>query len=176
MRALHLDYQARKPVSRAGVLLLAVAIAAAGASLWQFSRLRQEQARWEAQGAQSQARLGRDAASRSERAPGPRSAEEAAAANAVIRRLAFPWQEMFAAFETTAGADVALLGIEPDTAKGVVKVTAESKTPKGMLNYVRRLQGSAFLDEVVLQKHEVRNEDPDRPVRFMVVARWKYRD
>lgn len=175
MRRLHLDYHAPARLSRAGLLLLAAATVAAGSSLWHFERLRQEHAALDAELALAQSRLARRAPAPQNRADATRFAEEAAAANAVIRRINFPWSEVFGAIESVANEEVALIGIEPDAAKGLVTVTAEARTPRGMLHYVKRLQRTAMLEQVVLQKHELQAEDPQRPVRFTVVATWKQR-
>lgn len=174
MRSLHLDYSARKPHSRWAILCLAAGVIAMAASLWRFEQLRQERATWDAELAIAQARLDRQAAPR--RAQGAPSAEEVAGANAVVRRLAFPWQELFGAIEAAASKDVALVGIEPDAAKGVVTLTAESKTARDMLQYVRRLQRTAFLADAVLLKHEVQADNADKPLRFTVLAKWKDRE
>lgn len=176
MRMLHLDYQAARPRSRLGLLALCVAAAVTAASLWEFARLRQEQALRDAELAMAQSRLERDRSARRDRSQGARSAEERAAAQGVVRRLRFPWQEMFGAFEASATDEIALIGIEPDSGKGVVKLEAEARTAKAMFNYVRRLQRTGFLEQVALQRHEVQAADPARPLRFLVVATWKSRD
>lgn len=176
MKRLDLDYHASRRLSRSGLLLLAAAIVAGAASFSQFERLRQEHAAVDAELALAQSRLERRTSAPRSRADGARFAEEAAAANAVIRRINFPWNEVFGAFEAVASDEVALIGIEPDAAKGLVTVTAESRTPRGMLQYVKRLQRTVVLEQVVLQKHELQAEDPQRPVRFNVVAKWKERD
>lgn len=176
MRALHLDYQAARPRSRLALGLLVIAVAIAASALWRFEQLRQERAVWEAERALTQSRAPQGATANRDRAQGTRLAQETAAANAVIRRIQFPWAEMFGAFEAAAGEDVALIGIEPDANKGVVRLTVEARNARNMLHYVRRLQRTAFLEQVLLQKHELRTEDPDKPLRFTVVAKWKARD
>jgi hypothetical protein len=171
MRPLHLDYQARKPRSPPAMLCLVAGVIALAVSLWRFEQLRQERATWDAELAIAQARLERQATPR--RTQGAPSAEETAGANAVVRRLAFPWPELFGAVEAAAGNDVALVGIEPDPAKGMVTLTAESKTAREMLQYVKRLQRTAFLADAVLLKHEVQADSPDKAVRFTVQGTWK---
>lgn len=174
MQRLHLDYQAGRPHSRRALVTLAIGAIALAGALWRYDQLRQERAGWDTELAIAQARLARQAAPR--RTQSVPSAEEAAGANAVVRRLAFPWQDLFGALEAAASKDVALVGIEPDPAKGMVTLTAESKAPREMLQYVRRLQRTAFLSEAVLLKHEVQAGSADKPVRFTVRATWKERD
>jgi Tfp pilus assembly protein PilN len=99
--------------------------------------------------------------------------EEIAIANGLIHQLTLPWEELFNSFELATNKEIALLSIEPDTKKKIVKVTAEAKTTKDMLAYIKRLQKSPMLDEVVLQKHEWQTKDPERPLRFTVASVWK---
>lgn len=147
---------------------LAVAVLAS----YQISTERAE--RWEGEVAKAKGQLGSDSGkARQESGDAGLRAEEIAAANAVIRQLALPWEDMFNAFELATNDEVALLSMEPDAKKRLVRVTAESKATTGMLSYIKRLQQSALLDEVVLQKHEEQSRDPDRPIRFVVTSVWK---
>jgi hypothetical protein len=159
------------------VLLLACGLSLAVVALMNFEYSRRDTARWEAELAMARGKLDRSARNPSkERGDTAQRAEEIAAANAVIRQLNLPWEEMFSAFELATNDEVALLGIEPDAKKKVVKVTAESKTAEGMLNYIKRLQQATLLDDVLLQKHELQTRDPEKPLRFIVTSAWKDRE
>jgi hypothetical protein len=52
-------------------------------------------------------------------------------------------------------------------------VTAESRTLALALSYVERLQSSRSLQYPMLDRHEVRADDPQRPVRFELTGAWK---
>jgi Tfp pilus assembly protein PilN len=94
-------------------------------------------------------------------------------ANAVARELARRWDKVFAAIEAVGDADVALLAIEPDAHKGIVRITAESRNKHAMLRYLTRLQDRQPLQRVLLEHHEVRTQEPERPVRFVVSGEWE---
>jgi hypothetical protein len=94
-------------------------------------------------------------------------------ANAVARELARRWDKVFAAIETVGDAEVALLAIEPDARRGIVRITAESRNKHAMLRYVTRLQDRQPLQRVLLETHEVRTEEPEKPVRFVVSGEWE---
>lgn len=93
-------------------------------------------------------------------------------ANAVARDLSRPWDSVFVAIESAVAGDVALLAIEPDAGKGVVRVTAEARDKDAMLRYVTRLQAQQPLRRVQLERHEVLVLEPERPVRFVVAGGW----
>jgi hypothetical protein len=90
--------------------------------------------------------------------------------------LATPWTLLLAELEQASkdsAGQVALLGVEPDHAKHTVRVTAEARTLQLALNYVERLQSSHSLDYPMLDRHEIRADDPQRPVRFELTGQWK---
>lgn len=86
--------------------------------------------------------------------------------------LLLPWMDVFAALEAAADPEVAVLGIEPEPKKKLVKITAESKNKAVMFAYMQKLEATPQLSGVYLQRHEVTEEEDQRPVRFSLVASW----
>jgi len=93
-------------------------------------------------------------------------------ANEVIGQLSLPWEELFKAVETSDRKQIALLSIEPDPQKRQVKVTAEARNLAAMLNYARSLERQQLLTDIFLQSHQVQQQDPEKPVRFVFTATW----
>lgn len=87
--------------------------------------------------------------------------------------LLLPWHELFAALEAAALGDVALLAIEPDPKKNQVRISAEARDADTLFAYLKRLEKVPQLQDVHLLRHEVREDDPQHPVRFTVAAYWK---
>jgi hypothetical protein len=114
---------------------------------------------------------GKPAASRDSAgaAPDPRATKAAAG---VARDLQVPWAEMLAALETVQAHDVALLGVEPSATRHNIRITAEGKSLDAMLNYIDALHSDSF-PEVSLASHQVQEQTPGNPVRFVVQARWR---
>lgn len=94
-------------------------------------------------------------------------------ANAVIGTLSLPWKEFFEAFEASRNNDVAVLAIEPDVQKGVVRINAEAKQLESMLDYAASLQKITLFREVLILSHQVQDQDPEKPIRFVVQAAWE---
>lgn len=121
---------------------------------------------------------------RLERKPGPAARGAVAAvgsrdlaqrikfADSVVERLNFPWDGLLRAVESAGGSRVALLSLEPDARRRTVRITAEAKNKKAMLDYVSRLGGSAQLAEVHLLDHETQQQEAGQPVRFSMEASW----
>jgi Tfp pilus assembly protein PilN len=100
------------------------------------------------------------------------SPEELALARDTVERLGLPWTKLFAALEAAADDQVALLAIEPDTKSGTVKISGDSKDYLAALGYVLNLSQAEALSNVQLVRHEVKQNDPQRPVAFSISAAW----
>jgi hypothetical protein len=90
--------------------------------------------------------------------------------------LATPWTRLLAELEQAskdAQGQVALLGVEPDHAKHNVRVSAEARTLPLALAYVQRLQSSRSLVYPMLDRHEIRADDAQHPVRFELTGEWR---
>jgi hypothetical protein len=94
------------------------------------------------------------------------------AANQVARNLAAPWADLLGALESAPRESVALLAIEPSSAKKSFRLTAEAKDAKAMLGYLEALREDHRLDSVVLVSHQVQEKAPGRPTRFQLQAGW----
>lgn len=168
MRPLMLDYQRSARPQGWSWLVLGAGVLLSVAAVLVFANLNRELQVWEAQA---------DKSSRGVRSNVPVRDSEATRlelkqANTVLQQLALPWEALFAALEATRGEKVALLAVEPDVARGQVRIGAEAKSAAHMLNYLRRLESDTALREVVLLNHQVQLQDADRPLRFSVMASW----
>jgi hypothetical protein len=100
-------------------------------------------------------------------------AEEAARA---ALELGTPWTSLLAELEIASRdtkGEVAVLSVEPDHEKHRVHITAESRDLPLALAYVQTLQASRSLRYPMLDSHEVRSDDAQRPVRFAMTAQWR---
>jgi hypothetical protein len=94
----------------------------------------------------------------------------------IASQLGTPWTPLLAELESAShdsASDIALLSVEPDESKHLVRVTGESRDLSRVLAYVGRLQSSTLLRYPMLESHEVRSDDPQRPVRFALSAEWR---
>ena len=90
--------------------------------------------------------------------------------------LATPWTLLLAELEQASKesqGQVALLGVEPDHGKHSVRVAAEARTLALAIAYVERLQTSRSLEYPMLDRHEIRADDAQHPVRFELTGDWR---
>ena len=100
---------------------------------------------------------------------------ELTAARDTLRRLSVPWDTLFNALEAAQSERAWLLSIEPDAQNGTVMLTGEARDYLAALSYVANLEQQKTLSSVYLAKHETRQNDPQRPLAFVVSASWKKR-
>ncbi|HEY5899652.1 MAG TPA: PilN domain-containing protein [Burkholderiales bacterium] len=164
MQRIELDFIRRRPASRwAGRVLLAVALGMAGDLALTYVQLERS--------VKSNAAL--VARAQPQKAGRTVSKEEVALAKDTVERLALPWSKLFAALESAANDQVALLAIEPDTKSGTVTISGDSKDYLAALTYVLNLSRADTLSHVQLVRHEVKKNDPQHPVAFSIQAAWK---
>jgi hypothetical protein len=176
MRAIYLDYQkAYRPFPTLGVILLLVALGVGAQMVRQHGYLSDILEGWEA----LEKRVDRLARHHDLR-PGERrnpdaeqGAREVAKANEVLRRITLPWDELFAAVESAAPSEVALLTMEPDAEKRLLKITGEAKHVAAMFDYIRTLERRPMFQTVTLSNHQEQITDPQRPIRFTLMAAWR---
>lgn len=90
----------------------------------------------------------------------------------IVQQLSLDWNQLFRAVQLSAGAQVALLSIQPDAVKQVIRITGEARDMDAMLEYVTRLRRQHALAQVILTNHEIKAQDPDKPVQFSISAKW----
>ncbi len=100
------------------------------------------------------------------------SAAQASAVNGAIEQLNLPWNGLFDVISQATPNSVALLELEPDAKRHVIKGVAEVASSEGMIDYIRRLKRQGFFGKVILTKHEISSQDPNKPLRFFFEAEW----
>jgi hypothetical protein len=160
----------RRPLSVGGALLLLLGVGAATATYLEYRQVEERRAGLELKLQEVSHRNQRDPAQ--ER----RVAAQSEEAGHLAAELGTPWTNLLAELEAASrdSADqIALLSVEPDHAKHNLRITGESRDLPLVLAYVQRLQASTLLRYPMLESHEVKADDPQRPVRFAMTAEWR---
>ncbi len=94
-------------------------------------------------------------------------------ANEVLRKLTTHWEDLFVGLESASGEKVTLLELAPDLEKHTVKINGEADNFASLMNYITALEGQIVFGPVYLQSHQVQMLDPQKPVRFSLLAVWQ---
>ncbi|MDP8568190.1 hypothetical protein [Methylophilus aquaticus] len=87
--------------------------------------------------------------------------------------LTIRWFDLLQVLEARQTRQVSLLQLVPDAGRGYFVLTGEAENYQTLLQYVGSLQQAAALREVHLQKHQVNEAHPQRPVVFEVQGGWQ---
>lgn len=173
MQKLSLDLVKSPRPAWPGMLVLAIAIAFTLLNYRQYLVISGHNAEIESELAQA------GAASQVSRATHPASILSPAEIEAEERRvrevvslLLLPWRDLFAALESASHNDIALLSIDPDHKKRMIRITAEARNFDVLVGYLKKLGSAPQLRFVRLLRYEVRDADKLRPLRFTVEASW----
>ncbi len=104
------------------------------------------------------------------RAAVPKNRLDDKGAQMALRQLTLPWAGLFYAVERAANPDVALLQLQPEPQRRILRITAEARHRDAMFMYLRALAKAQELTRVHLVSDEVVTDDPLKPVRFSVQA------
>lgn len=175
MRALTLDYRPQTRASWVGIALLVAGVASAGVIGSEYQQVADEVAKAETgireHGVATRKKVVVPAAAGDLQ----KVALEVKHAREILLQLSMPWNKLFASVEAVDAPNVALLGIESDIDKQRVKISAEAKNLGAMLDYLRDLEGRLTFADVYLQSHQIQQQDPQHPVRFVLTATWLVR-
>jgi Tfp pilus assembly protein PilN len=175
MERMRLDYQRRElPVPRAGLMVLALSLAAAIAVGGQYFSVSRKLADSEATADRLEDTAHRHGilVSRDAKADGELG-KEVSYANEVLRQLTLPWDRLFETIEAAGDKNVALLSLAPDRQKHVVRIAIEAKDPAAGLDYLKGLEARDIFQTVRIKSHQIQLQDPERPIRFTLQATWK---
>lgn len=109
---------------------------------------------------------------RGEASDSPELREQIKKANVVLAQLNVPWGGLFSAVESAQEPEVGLLAVQPDPRSSTVAISGRARSLSAVWEYMQRLQGTQRLRDVVLVSHEIKAEEPGRPVAFVLSARW----
>jgi hypothetical protein len=99
--------------------------------------------------------------------------EQMKEAQSVLRQLALPWAQIVESLENAAMPDVAVLQVQPEAQQRLLRVTAEAKGEETMFRYLRRLAAAEGFSDVHLVSHQVREDDPRRPLQFSLQVSFR---
>lgn len=173
MAMLRLDYQQNRSPSWAGLALLVLTLAALALTAAYYLELSGRAASWEDRRDQTERRQGTAPPGQAGAREAENIAVEVKRANEVLRQLTLPWDELFKGVESAAGKEIALLAMEPNMEKHVVKISGEARDLVALLDYIMKLEEQGMFGPVYLQSHQVQQQDPERPVRFSLLAAWR---
>jgi hypothetical protein len=98
--------------------------------------------------------------------------KEFEAAVKMYDRLAAPWEIFFTGLESIKNSNIAIRSIQPDVQTGILLLEGEAKDYPAVLTFVSQLRVTQPFSKVFLVRHEVKRDDPQHPVAFLISTHW----
>ena len=174
MRSLDLKFPDGGQEARsAGYIMLALGMFALAGVLYQYQGATDEMVYWDLRIASMDSGTGRRTKPLVSPAQGGREiTQEIRRANAVLSEIDLPWGALFDSVEYATSPEVALLAFQPDAAGRTMRMGGEAKSMAALLDFVSALEREPVLKDAYLLKYEVKQDDPQRPIIFSVMASW----
>jgi Tfp pilus assembly protein PilN len=171
MRDPGLDFQPRTPGLLTVVLLLAGLLLCADAWL-EAGKLHDQLDEAEGKLAQAKRRADRIELGRRETRPeNVFSADESKALRQAIGAIRIDWEKLYRSIDEATSEDVSLLAIRPNAQGKSVQISGEARDMKAALAFVDALRREPLANAALLS-HQIKQNDPQRPIIFEISATW----
>ncbi|UJP04490.1 MAG: PilN domain-containing protein [Nitrosomonas sp.] len=98
--------------------------------------------------------------------------KEITQANAVLDQLNLPWEALFDSIEQAATENIALLSLQPNVSSRTLRLSGEAKNMTELLDFVEALEREPVFENVHLLNYKVKQDNPRRPIIFLLNAAW----
>lgn len=94
-------------------------------------------------------------------------------ANETIEQLNLPWDSFFNAIEFATSKDIALLSLQPSVANQNLRISGEARDINALLDFVEALERESVFEKAHVLNYKVKQDNPQRPLIFLITATWK---
>lgn len=98
--------------------------------------------------------------------------KEIAQANTILGQLNLPWEALFDAIESASTEHIALLSLQPNVGNRMLRISGEARNMSELLDFVEALERESVFENVHLLNYKIKQDNPHRPVIFLLTATW----
>jgi len=98
--------------------------------------------------------------------------QEIKKASEIMGQLNLPWESFFNAIEFAASKEVALLSLQPNVANQNIRVNGEARDITVLLDFVEALERENVFEKAHLLNYKIQQDNPQRPIIFLITATW----
>ena len=99
------------------------------------------------------------------------SADESKALRQAISAIRIDWAQLYRSIDAATSEDISLLAIRPNAQGKSVQISGEARDLKAALAFVEALRREP-LANAALVSHQIKQNDPQRPIIFEIAATW----
>lgn len=98
--------------------------------------------------------------------------KEITQANTILDQINLPWEALFDSIEHAATEEIALLSLQPNVSNQTLRISGEAKSMSELLDFVEALEREPVFENVHLLNYKIRQDNPQRPIIFLLTATW----
>lgn len=98
--------------------------------------------------------------------------KEIAQANGILDQINLPWETLFDSIESAATEQIALLSLQPNVSSRTLRISGEAKNMSELLDFIEALEREAVFENVHLLNYKIKQDNPHRPIIFLLTAAW----
>ncbi|SEQ99857.1 Fimbrial assembly protein (PilN) [Nitrosomonas sp. Nm51] len=93
-------------------------------------------------------------------------------ANVIMGQINLPWEALFDAIEHIITEDVALLALQPNVTNRVLRISGEARNMGVLLDFIEAMEREAVFEKTHLVNYKIKQDNPYRPVDFLLTTVW----
>ena len=98
--------------------------------------------------------------------------KEITQANTILDQIKLPWEALFDSIEHATTEEIALLSLQPNASNQILRISGEAKSMSELLDFVEALERESIFKNVHLLNYKIRQDNPQRPIIFLLTATW----
>lgn len=98
--------------------------------------------------------------------------KEITQANTVLDQINLPWEALFDSIESASTEHIALLSLQPNVANRMLRINGEARSMSELLDFVEALERELVFENVHLLNYKIKQDNPQRPIIFLLTATW----
>ncbi|MCP5246365.1 MAG: PilN domain-containing protein [Burkholderiales bacterium] len=93
-------------------------------------------------------------------------------ANAIMDQINLPWEPLFDSIEHIITEDVALLALQPNVTNRTLRISGEARNMGVLLDFIEAMEREVIFEKAHLVNYKIRQDNPHRPVDFLLTTVW----
>ena len=93
-------------------------------------------------------------------------------ANAIMDQINLPWEPLFDSIEHIITEDVALLALQPNVTNRTLRISGEARNMAVLLDFIEAMEREVIFEKAHLVNYKIRQDNPHRPVDFLLTTVW----
>ena len=93
-------------------------------------------------------------------------------ANVIVDQINLPWEALFDSIEHIITEDVALLALQPNVTNRTLRISGEARNIPVLLDFIEAMEREVIFEKAHLVNYKIRQDNPHRPVDFLLTAGW----